>query len=160
MLSLVAQGLQRHEDNATSGWILEAVTLDFIPSDNFEMMHIDGAPECSHTVQNACDPPRPVFKGWSLDEWHVNTSNTREFSRRLGEGQCTRLSACLPTPYTPTYLAVHLTNHLPLHQVETCSCNTTVAVATPLLQVANSTHTWLSSTVCNTTTTLGYSPYC
>jgi hypothetical protein len=32
MLSLVAQGLQRHEDNATSGWILEAVTLDFIPS--------------------------------------------------------------------------------------------------------------------------------
>ena len=78
MLSLLSQGLQRHEDNQTSRWIIDTF-FQFIPSPSIKVMFIDGAPECANAIQH-------VFEAWVLDEWHVNQTFLKEFSRRM-QGQ-------------------------------------------------------------------------
>ena len=78
MLSLLSQGLQRHEDNPTSRWIIDTF-FEFIPSNSIKVMFIDGAPECANAIQGR-------FEAWVLDEWHVNQTFLKQFSRRM-QGQ-------------------------------------------------------------------------
>ena len=68
MLAVISQGLQRHEDNATSEWALNTF-FEFVPTSNIEVGHIDGASECMHAFNENLH----YFKGgWTLDEWHMN----------------------------------------------------------------------------------------
>ena len=75
MLSLLSQGLQRHEDNPTSRWIIDTF-FEFIPSNSIKVMFIDGAAECANAIQGR-------FEAWVLDEWHVNQTFLKQFSRRM-----------------------------------------------------------------------------
>ena len=80
MLGLLAQGLQRHEGNATSLWILDRFLMFMSVVVRPLFGFIDGAPECIFSCTEVESNGRIL--GWAFDEWH-NTKTTIKTSPLL-----------------------------------------------------------------------------
>ena len=77
MLELLAQGLQRHEDNATSLWILDRFLVFMSVAVRPLFGFIDGAPECIFACSEMESNGRIL--GWAFDEWHNNQNYNKNF---------------------------------------------------------------------------------
>jgi hypothetical protein len=82
MLELLAQGLQRHEDNATSLWILDRYLVFMSVAVRPLFGFIDGAPECIFSCTEMESNGRIL--GWAFDEWHNNQNYNKNFFPLLG----------------------------------------------------------------------------
>jgi hypothetical protein len=93
MLELISQGLQRHEDNPTSIWIVQTLREFCGAGCKLALCFIDGAPECKYALDTTA---------WLIslrDEWHDNKNYLVELSGTLGDG----LHAFLAKLYTLKY---------------------------------------------------------
>jgi hypothetical protein len=77
MLELLAQGLQRHEDNATSLWILDHFLVFTSVAVRPLFGFIDVAPECIFSCTDIKSTGRIL--GSALDEWHNNQNYNENF---------------------------------------------------------------------------------
>lgn len=77
MLELLAQGLQRHEDNVTSLWILDRFLVFMSVAVRPLFGFIDGAPECIFCCTEMESNGRIL--GWAFDEWHNNQNYNKNF---------------------------------------------------------------------------------
>ena len=82
MLGLLAQGLQRHEDNATSLWILGRSLVSMSVAARPLFGPIGGAPGCTPPCTGVGPNGRTL--GWAFDEWHNNQNYNKNFFPLLG----------------------------------------------------------------------------